>query len=231
MLYDKRSDYPQLITPAGAAVWPNLNSPDYTYKEEFGEYNVKLRIPIDSAELAKFREPVEKLLDDAFEAQKKELVDAKKKALAAKLVKVDPFKEEEDQETGEPTGFVVIRASMNAGGRRKKDGKEFSMAPDFFNRVGKKLKNPPKIGSGSKLKAGVRLRDYYFAKDKEIGVSFDLEAVQILTVETFGGNRSADDYGFGTEDGDDVDDGNPGFDEEDGEDIEDESDDADDADF
>lgn len=224
MLYSKRTDYPQLITPKGKAVWPALNEPDFNYKEEFGEYHAKLRIPVDSKELAKFRKPVEDLLEKAYQAKVEELKADKKAALAKKLVKVDPFKPEEDPETGEETGYILIRASMNAGGRRKKDDKVFKMSPDFFNRTGKTLKNPPQIGGGSELKLGVRLRDYYFAKDKEIGVSFDLEAVQVLTAESFGGNRSAEDYGFGEEDGDDIDDGNPGFTEEDGDDIEDDAD-------
>lgn len=231
MLYEKRSDYPQLITPKGVAVWPSLNSPDFKYKKEFGEYSVKLRIAPDAPGLDEFREAAEDLVNKAYEAKADELKREKKGAILKALKKVDPLKVEVDPETGEETGFLYIRASMNAGGRRKKDDSVWSQKPDYFNAKGHTLKNPPKIGGGSELKLGVRLRDYFMAKEKEIGVSFDLEAAQIITLKEWGGSRTADDYGFGEEDGDEIEDRNPGFGEEDGDDIADGDDNALNGDF
>jgi hypothetical protein len=47
-------------------------------------------------------------------------------------------------------------------------------------------------------------------KDGEVGVSYQLEGVQILKLVS-GGQRSASDYGFGVEDGDTIQDDNGGF--------------------
>lgn len=234
MLYEKRTDYPQLITPKGVAVWPSLNTPDFKFKKEFGAYSTKLRISPDAPGLDKLREAAEKLRDEAFEAKKKELKEGKKGALLKMLDKVDPvIAPEIDKETGEETGFLIINASMNAGGRRRKDDSLWSQKPDYFNAKGKALKNPPKIGGGSELKLGVRLRDWFVSNRNEalVGVAFDLEAVQIITLKEWGGERSADDYGFSEEEGDEVNDRDPGFGEEDGDDIQDGEDDGVPGDF
>jgi hypothetical protein len=82
--------------------------------------------------------------------------------------------------------------------------------PDFFNAQGARLKNPPKIGSGSELKLSVRLVPYLAPNDGSVGISYQLEGVQILKLVS-GGQRSASDYGFGAEDGDDIQDDNGGF--------------------
>lgn len=222
MLYEKRTDYPQLTTPKGVAVWPSLNTPDFKFKKDYGEYHARIRVAPDAPGLEEFRAAAEELRDRAFDAKVEELKREKKGAILKDLKKVDPIKVEVDPETGEETGFLMIRASMNAGGLRKKDNKPWSQKPDIFNAKGLKLKNPPEIGGGSEMKLSIRLRDYFMAKEKEIGVTFDLEAVQLITLQERGGNsRSASDYGFGAEDGDEIEDSATPFTAEAGDDIQD----------
>ncbi|UUY00966.1 hypothetical protein [Sphingomonas sp. J315] len=72
------------------------------------------------------------------------------------------------------------------------------------------------------LKLGVVPMDYWMAKDKTIGVRFELEGAQILKLIQ-GGERTADFYGFTAEDGDDIEDGDEptsagGFSDESGDD-------------
>ncbi len=227
----KRNEQPQAITPKGVAIWPSLNEPDFKFKEEYGEYHARIRIKPDAQGMDEFTQQVEDLLEKAYDFKVEELKSEKKAALAKRLGKISPIKVEEDQDTGEETGYLVIRASMNAGGVRKKDGKRWSQKPDIFSATGKKLKSPPKIGGGSEMKLGIRMRPYYFPKDKEVGVSFELEAVQLITLQEVGGNRTAEDYGFGVEDGDDIEDRDYGFSEEEGDDIRDEDDGGEPGDF
>lgn len=208
----KRNEYPQVITPKITVTWAQLNEPDYKYKEE-GEYHVRGRPDTSDPLYDALVTTATKVRDEYFAEQKAELVAAKKGALANKLHVVDVVKEEQDRETGDSTGFMTFRAGQKYHIVIKngpKAGKEFYKTPDFFNAKGERLKTPPKIGSGSVLKLGVRLVPYLVSKDGEVGVSFQLEGVQILTLVS-GGQRSASDYGFGEEDGDTIQDDNGGF--------------------
>jgi hypothetical protein len=208
----KRNEYPLLITPKITVGWAQLNEPDYKYKEE-GEFHVRGRPDTDDPAYDKLVETATKIRDEFFAEQKAELVAQKKGALANKLHVVDVVKEEVDRESGDPTGFMSFRAGQKYHIVIKngpKAGKEFFLKPDFFNAQGVRLKNPPKIGSGSVLKLGVRLIPYLVSKDGEVGISYQLEGVQILTLVS-GGQREASDYGFGAEEGDHIEDDNGGF--------------------
>jgi hypothetical protein len=208
----KRSDYPQIISPKVEVAWAQLNEPDFKYKPE-GEFHVRGRPDTSDPAYDAMIAAATKVRDDYFAEQKAELVAQKKGALANKLHVVDVIKEEVDRESGAPTGNMTLRAGMKHRIEIKngpKAGQSFEKVPDFFNAQGVRLKNPPKIGSGSVLKLGIRLVPYLVAKDGEVGVSFQLEGVQILKLVT-GGQRSAADYGFGAEEGDDIQDDNGGF--------------------
>lgn len=215
-MFRERKDYPRITTPRSTVVWASLNEPDFKYKQEFGEYHVKLRLdPADPAVQETIIGPAEELLEEAYQAKVEELKKQKKGAILKDLHKKEEvLAAEVDRETGDETGYVLLNARMNAGGRRKKDDSVWKAKPDFFNAQGQKLKNPPKIGSGSELKLGVRMTEYFIAKDKEMGIRFELEGVQLLKVVS-GGQRSASDYGFGAEDdADTIEDQDYGFEDE-----------------
>lgn len=216
----ERKDYPKLRTPAAPAIFPALNEPDYKFDAN-GTYHARLRIAAD--ELADWQpiiDSAQEILDEAFEAKKAELTREKKMALVKDLNKAEIIKPEIDQETGEETGFYIFRASLGALVEIKKGpkaGTSFKKKPDIFNAAGQQLKNPPKIGGGSVLKLSVLPLDYWFPKDKTIGVRFELLAAQVLKLVQ-GGQRTAADYGFGAEEGDDITDqaGDYGFNDESG---------------
>jgi len=207
MLRD-RKDYPTAITPKGVAIWPSIDRPDYKFKEN-GEYHARLRLSPDSPGLAELIHQAEVIRDEAFAAKKASLEKQKKGALLRELHKVDVVKPELDQETGEETGYVILRAALTARVDIKngpRAGESFEKKPDVFDRVGKRLKNPPRVGNGSELKLAVRIMDYETDGGKAIGARFELEGVQIITLVQ-GGARTAADYGFGEEEGDDIEDG------------------------
>lgn len=188
------------VTPKGTAIYPRLNTPDDKFVKE-GEYKLKLAFDADDADFKKFEKKVNALVDEAFDAKVAELTEDGKGAVAKKLQKRYPFTPEEDQDTGEETGRILISSRCKASGVGKKG--PWTRKPSIFNAKGGKLANPPLIGGGSELKLSVQLAPYYAANDKTVGVSFRLEAAQIITLVT-GGSRSASDYGFAEEDGDDV---------------------------
>lgn len=213
----KRSDYPTFITPKIEASWAQLNEPDYEYKAE-GQFHVRGRPDTDDPRYAKLIELAEAVRDEFFEAQKAKLTEEKKGALLKKLHKVDVVKEEIDRETGDPTGFMTMRAAALFHITIKngpKAGQEFDKVPDFFDARGVRLKNPPKIGSGSILKLSVRIVPYLNPKEGEVGVSYQLEGVQIIKLVQ-GGQRDASYYGFEAEEGDAIDNDDGGFSSESG---------------
>jgi hypothetical protein len=212
-----RKDYPTLITPKAKVIWGSIDEPDYDYKEG-GEFHIKVRFDPDDAEWAKVQETAQSLLDEAYDAQSSELRKEKKGALLKKLHKRDPiFTMEVDRESGEETGMAVLRAGMKYRVEVKNGpnaGKTYEFTPDVFDAKGKQLKKRPRVGGGSTVRLSIRMMEYFIAKDGELGISFGLEAVQIIDlVES--GKRDAESYGFGAEDGFTAEDDGP-FDAEDG---------------
>jgi hypothetical protein len=208
----KRNEYPLVISPKIEVTWAQLNEPDFKYKAE-GEFHVRGTPDTSDEAYDKLIETATKVRDEYFAETKAQLLAEKKGALANKLHTVDVIKEAVDRETGASTGDMTFRAGMKHKIEIKngpKAGQTFEKVPDFFNAAGVRLKNPPKIGSGSVLKLGVRLVPYLVSKDGEVGISYQLEGVQILKLVS-GGQRNASDYGFGAEDGDDIQDDNGGF--------------------
>jgi hypothetical protein len=211
----KRNEYPQLITPRGVVAWAQLNEPDYEYKKE-GEFHVRIRPDTSDPLYDKLVETATAVRDEFYDETVKKLTAEKKGALLKKLNKVEVIKPEVDRETGDETGEMLLRAGMKHHIEIKngpKAGQSFDKVPDFFSAQGVRLKNPPKIGSGSELKLSVRLVPYLAPNDGSVGISYQLEGVQILKLVS-GGQRSASDYGFGVEDGDIIENDDGGFSDE-----------------
>lgn len=206
-----KKNYPTVRTPKGVSIWPRLNTPDTKYKKE-GKYEAKIAIDGSDPELEALREKVYALRDEKLAEVRAEITEKLtkqgKKGLIAKTLEAitvaDPFTVEEDGETGEETGRVLMKASMTASGISQKTGKAWKRRPDIFTAAGKKLDNPPAIGGGSVMRLNCELFPYYAANDKSVGVSFRLNAVQLLTLVSYG-ERDASGYGFEAEDGDDID--------------------------
>jgi hypothetical protein len=202
-----RNEYPQFITDIGTVAWASIDEADYEYKEE-GEFHIRVRFDAD-ADLSAMRGEAEAILDEAYKAMEADLKREKKGALLKKLHrKDDVIPMEVDSKTGDETGYLIIRAGMKHKVTPKSGkyaGKELIFTPDVFDARGKKLNRRPKIGSGSKVKIAVRPMEYFIAKDGEMGISWKLEAVQIIKLIQ-GGSRDAASYGFGQEDGDAIDD-------------------------
>lgn len=217
MAKQQERDALNLITPAGIAVWPKLNAPDeYKGKRTF---NTKLVIdPNDDALFDKkpgnLIEAAEKMRDAFLEKTRAELLEqaaeqkaakkgAKAKELSQKAATLEAVafgKPEVDDDTEEETGKLVISAKTNATYKDKR-GVERERTLKIFDAKGKTLKNAPEIGSGSTLKLAVTMVPYYMPKENTVGVTLYLDAVQVIDLVTFGGQRDASSYGFGQEDG------------------------------
>lgn len=193
-----------LNTPRATAVWPHLNSPDTKWKAE-GEFHSKLRFETDDPKWSELIAKLERIRDERYQEEYDRLVAEKKKARADQLKKVAVGTPEIDEETGEETGFTIIKVKATASGVSKKTGKPWKRTLPIYNAQLKELKNAPRIGGGSVIRCEVEPAAYMSEKDKEIGVTLRLESVQIISLVS-GGNRSAAERGFEAEDGDEIDD-------------------------
>lgn len=204
-----RKDYPSVITPKGTVAWASIDEADFEYKDG-GEFHIRVRF--DPDDLKEIEAIGQEILDEAFDAMTNELKREKKGALLKKLHKRDVITMETDRETGEETGMAIIRAGKTfrvTPKNGKNAGKTFEFTPDVFDARGKKLNKRPKVGSGSEVKISVKLMEYFVAKDGEMGIKFELQAVQIIKLVQ-GGSRDAASYGFAQEDGDALEDEDTG---------------------
>lgn len=216
---------PKFVTPRAPSIWPNLNTPDTKHNAD-GVYDCKQELSLDDPIVQKIKAKAtelaqaeyEKIMEEnpsfltveQYDAKVAELKAAGKERLIEKLkvIKlVEPLPPEIDDE-GEETGTVMLKAKRKASGVYKtgpKSGQRWTAKPNIFNAKGKKLDHPPKIGGGSEVKMSVELKPYYVAGQGQVGCSFNLEAVQLLTLVQYG-ERDAAGYGFGAEEGDELDD-------------------------
>ncbi|TPI67582.1 DUF2815 domain-containing protein [Mesorhizobium sp. B3-1-3] len=129
-----------------------------------------------------------------------------------------------DQETEEETGDVEFKFKMKASGEFKKGPKEgqfWTRRPDLFDARGAKIKgiqkrdnkgNPikdkagkptftfPNIWGGTIGKVSFATRPYFVAGTAAAGLTLMLAGVQIIDLVSEG-ERSANSYGFGEEEG------------------------------
>lgn len=187
------------VTPAGEAVWPKLVVPETKFNPD-GDYMLKLRLP-DGPEADALIERIDSVRKTAFDNAVEEAVGpvAKKKVKMAE----PSYTRELDNDTGEETGNWLFTFKMKASGVSRKTGKPWKRYPVIFDSQGTPINDQFKdnndIYSGSVVKVAFELRPFYVASFGA-GCSQVLEAVQVLKLVS-GNARSADDFGFTSEDG------------------------------
>lgn len=167
------------------AVYPHLTKPDTKWKKE-GEFRVKIKY--DAATAEAIRAKLIKLLDEAFEKYKELLTADGKKAKVKTLSKADlPLKAEVDEE-GEETGFFLLNTKRTASGINHK-GEPWTAKIVIADALGKPVgKKGLAIWSGTELRVSGTTFGWYGAKDNEVGVSIDIDGVQIKKLVS-GGDR------------------------------------------
>lgn len=217
----------EYITPVGGAVYPHLITPDTKWKAE-GEYRSKLKYDGKVAE--KIRKDLTPFLDEAFEKYKELLVEHGKKAKVKGLTKADlPLKPEEDED-GEETGFYLLNTKRTASGKTKK-GESWKAKIVIADSKGKPVSTKGlSIWSGTELRVMAKVMAWYNAKDNEVGITLEIQGVQIRKLVSGGDGavefdemEDADNGWVANDDAPDADD------DEDADAAGDEGDDADDT--
>lgn len=194
---------PTFVTPKGVLRYPRLTKPDYgteKFPKPDGEYNCQLIL--DEADAAKLIAKVEDLHREAIrEAEERfaTLKPAQKKKLGS--VTINEIGEAEyDKDTEEETGRRIFKFKAKASGVSRKTGKKWSRNLPLFDGFGRPIKGTLDIGGGSIAKLNFTVGSYFVEGSGAAGITFYLEAAQIIELRTFG-ERSADQYGFGEEEG------------------------------
>lgn len=216
MAEEKKKKRPTLTSDRGVFKYPRLNEPDFgteKFPKPDGAFSVKLVMSLAAAEafISRPQKALEgKSLADLHaeaiaegQTKFKELkVDVRKKL---KELTVNPiFKTLYDGDTEEPTGEVEFSFSMKYRVPVWKSGKKTDEKTTrncvIFDAKGNRMKKAPNIWGGTVGKVSFAPSAYWVAGTGAAGLSLNLEAVQVIELVS-NGEKSADAYGFGEEDG------------------------------
>lgn len=200
----------RMKTPRGVLKWPRLAEPDYgspQFPDEDGSYNTRIVFDGQDPAFQKFRKRLmaaHAVAVENGEASFKDLPVAHRKRLKSIDIR-EPFTEVYDPDTEEPTGEYEMRVRMKASGVTKsgpRKGRKWTRKPVIFDAKGKQMLRVPDIWGGTTAIVAFSFPTggYFSNGNGMCGLSLQLEAVQIIDLVT-AGERSADDYGFGEEDG------------------------------
>jgi len=194
-------------SPAGIAVFPKLNEPDYEFNPG-GVWSSKLKYNLDDEGTQELWDWLEERHAAAYEAYIASKVTSetpvpkgmyKTAALAKKKIPVadKPHVMLEDDD-GEPTNEFTVNFKR-VYHVITKDKREFYFTPKFFDAANKRIKNVPQIWGGSKLKVTYNCNDWGTPKLGG-GISLRLVNVQIIDLVN-ADNGDGGDSGFGEEEG------------------------------
>jgi hypothetical protein len=184
------ASFKKFITPRCEAQWAFLAFPQTKFNPD-GVYAVNMLFDADSEDWKKLKEKIDELVDIAFEEKTKGM----KPGVRKQFKKHYPYQDQLDDESGEPTGKIIIKAKKDAVFKNKK-GETIKFKPRLFDAKGKKLKagNNFIVPNGSIIKVQVYPSAFDMAANKIAGITLKLEAAQIIELAEMSG-------GFGEEEG------------------------------
>jgi hypothetical protein len=188
----KKARNPRYVSDTGIAIFPYLIEPDTEYNAD-GEYKVKLRLSPDAElydnkrkSLGSIQEFLDEMLEKSVEKAKQDNPKVKK------IKEADaPYTFDDDN------GDLLVNFKLKASGTTR-DGKPFTQAPALFDAKGKPF-DGEEIWGGSKIKVSFEVVPFY-TKLIGAGITLRLKAAQIIELRQ-GGGASAENYGFGEEEG------------------------------
>jgi hypothetical protein len=169
----------EIIKAKGTAKYCHLNEPNKKFDPEFGVYSCDLIIDKEQADAIKQK------LRPLYEEELREVQEANPgKGITQREFPID-----------EVDGGYLIKVKMKAGGRRR-DGSEYHMSIALYDSAGKHLDPEVKVWGGSEVNVAFRPKFYYTAA-VGFGVTFELQAVQVLKLGEGGvSSIAASAFGF-----------------------------------
>lgn len=182
-----KNQYEKMVSPAGIAVWPYLNSPDTKFDNGgAGEYKVSVKLTEDAAQPV--IDKLQKILDQ-YQAEEISQ-NPKVKQFTPRL----PIEEEVDDQ-GNLTGNWLLKVKQKAQITTANGIVDMKVA--LFD--AKRRPTNAEIGGGSTLKVATTIVPYTMPSNKAVGISLRLYAVQVLNLVE--GGSEGDGSMFDVEDG------------------------------
>lgn len=177
----------QIVTPVGTAYYAHLFKPA-VFEGKTGDYEINVVFPESYTE--KLKGMIDKVL-----AQAKESPEFKGKKFTRPLLGY----QEKDEDDEVFKGATVFKFKMKPEGTNRKTGETFKRKVAVFD-ASKALVKDLNIGNGTTVKICAIVAPYYTSSTVH-GVGLYMEAVQIINLVEWTGEKSADSYGFEEEDG------------------------------
>ena len=171
-----------IMKAKGMTKYCHLNEPNKKFDPEFGTYSCDVVIDKEQAD------QIKNVLRPLFEEELREVQEANAgKKITQREIPID-----------EVEGGYLIKVKLKAGGRRR-DGSEYHMSIALYDSAGKHLDPEVKVWGGSEVNVAFRPKFYYTAA-VGFGVTFELQAVQVLKLGEGGvSSIAASAFGFTTE--------------------------------
>ena len=171
-----------IMKAKGVTKYCHLNEPNKKFDPEFGTYSCDVVIDQEQAD------QIKSTLRPLFEEELREVQEANPgKKITQREIPID-----------EVDGGHLIKVKLKAGGRRR-DGSEYHLSVPLYDSAGKPLDKDVKVWGGSTVNVAFRPKFYYTAA-VGFGVSFELQAVQVLKLGEGGvSSIAASAFGFTTE--------------------------------
>lgn len=197
----KRTEYRKIVSNKGVAVFPHLITPDDKWDKP--AYKVSVRqLPEDAADvIAAVDELIEGMKAGKTEFLREEEAVRLTKAIKAKKLTVSkdlPYAEETDKDSGELTGFTLLKFKANPEFKDSKTGEIIKRKIKFID-AAKEPFRPESLWGGSVLRVRAALMPWVNAKN-ECGVKLGIDLVQVIELVEGGGGK-VDTGGFDEEDG------------------------------
>jgi hypothetical protein len=171
-----------IMKAKGVTKYCHLNEPNKKFDPEFGTYSCDVVIDKEQAD------QIKSTLRPLFEEELREVQEANAgKKITQREIPID-----------EVEGGHLIKVKLKAGGRRR-DGSEYHLSISLYDSAGKPLDQDVKVWGGSTVNVAFRPKFYYTAA-VGFGVTFELQAVQVLQLGEGGvSGIAASAFGFTTE--------------------------------
>lgn len=183
------------ITPQGEASYPHIVEPQTKFKED-GEYNVTMYF--DEKSGGEFVESLNEAYNQACEEAKEKYEEQKPQYKKDNPdINFEQFYREEVDDNGFSTGRIFVRFKCKAK-IKTKDNKIFEKKVAIYDRYNQPMpvEKAKKVSSGSIMKVAFKASPYFVPAGCKVGISLNLEAVQVIEAKEWDGTRSAADYGF-----------------------------------
>jgi hypothetical protein len=174
-----------IVTPTGKTRWCFLTQPSKGQYDDKAYGTYRTQLILSEEDWNAFKTTIKPEYEKAY------LEECQRSGTQLKKTETSPFKIGAD-------GEYYIEAKMKGGGKRK-DGSEYFLSVGRFDAKGNPINDDTLIGSGCKVKLGIKPYFWNVPAVGGFGMTFEPQAVQVLELAEVGTSEKASSFGFTAE--------------------------------